>query len=167
MIARAAASVIIAGALLLGTSACSFFAPQATLIHYEPSDGTAATVGDIKARNVIALSDDGVTANLIMTVINEGDTRQLVTFQYTDATETAQTASVYVGPGRTNIVYADSEESITLAGLDIVVGSLFPVYVQYGDEEGKSMLVPVLDGTQEQFSTLLPTPAVTSTAIPE
>jgi hypothetical protein len=34
--------------------------------------------------------------------------------------------------------------------------------MQYGSGSGKGMMVPVLDGTQSQFATLVPTPAPTN-----
>jgi len=157
VIVRAAASVIVAGALVLGASGCSFFAPQATLIHYEPSDGTAATVGDVKARNVIALSEDGKTANLVLTLVNESDKPVLVEFEYTDASKKPQKAELSLQRNSTTPVgYSADDKSVILSNIDVTVGSLIPVYIQYGDEEGESMLVPVLDGAQPQFATLLP-----------
>jgi sugar lactone lactonase YvrE len=160
VIARAAASVIVAGALVLGASGCSFIAPQATLIHYEPSDGTAATIGDVKARNVIALSEDGTSANLILTLVNDSNKPQVVNFQYEDAAGAKSNASVSVQRNSsTPVGYNEDDKSVTLAGIDVTVGSLIPVYLQYGDEEGKLMLVPVLDGAQPQFATLTPADA--------
>jgi hypothetical protein len=166
VIARAAASVIAASAIVLGATGCSFFAPIATQIEYQPSDGTVGVVGDVKALNVIAVTDDGEDASLIMSLVNSGDARQRVNFQYTDAAGEKQDLSVYADPGASTAVgYEDASESIVLAGIDAEVGSLFPVYMQYGDEEGASMLVPVLDDAQPHFSELLPT--ITPTAVPE
>jgi len=53
-----------------------------------------------------------------------------------------------------------------MPGLDIVPGSLLPVYFQYGDEEGKELLVPVLTNALESYSTLTPAPSVTPTSTP-
>ena len=56
MKSRLVASVALAGALLLGTTGCTLGAVTGTLVHYQPSDGVAANVGDVKVRNLIGLS---------------------------------------------------------------------------------------------------------------
>ena len=45
-------------------------------------------------------------------------------------------------------------------------GSLAHIYFQYGDEEGRQLMVPVLDATQEQYQILPPTPTPTPTPTP-
>ncbi|CAN5160931.1 hypothetical protein BH11ACT2_BH11ACT2_17420 [soil metagenome] len=157
MIARSAASVVIAAGLVLGASGCSFFAPQASLIHYEPSDGVAASIGAIKARNVLAISEDGTSANLVFGLANDSGTAELVDFQYTDAAGAKQTLTVYAAANTVTPVGYDGGKSLELANIDTKVGGLFPVYMQYGSGAGKGLAVPVLDGSQEQFSTLAPT----------
>jgi hypothetical protein len=158
VIVRAAASVIVAGAIVLGASGCSFFAPQATLIHYEPSDGVAVNVGEIKARNIMAISEDGKTANLVMTIVNEGDTPETVKFVYASTKDADADAEVDVQrDSSTSIGYGPDDKSVTLTDLDVTVGSLISVWVQYGSEEGVPVLVPVLDGSQPQYATLVPT----------
>ncbi len=161
MIARSAASIAIAAGLVLGASGCSFFAPQATAIHYDPSDGVSATVGPIGARNVLAISADGKTANLVFGLANDGSSPELVDFQYTDATGTKQTLTVYAAANKVTPVGYDGGETLTLTNIKTAVGGLFPVYMQYGTGAGKGITVPVLDGSQPQFATLVPTPEPT------
>jgi hypothetical protein len=48
-----------------------------------------------------------------------------------------------------------------LEGLDVVPGSLLPVYVQYGDEAGHLLNVPVLDATLPEYAALAPSPTPT------
>lgn len=171
MIARGAASLILAGALALGMTGCGFVVPQATLIHYAPSDGAQTNVGDIKVRNAIAISEDGKDASLVMTVINSGSSAITVDFQYTDATGTSITESVPV-PARGSVSLGNAgEKQLVLSGIDVVLGSTIPVYVQYGKVGGAEILVPVLspensaeyDGLKP---TPLPTPVETKTAAP-
>ncbi|WP_010203597.1 hypothetical protein [Salinibacterium sp. PAMC 21357] len=60
--ARAATSALIAGALLVGTAGCSFLTPIATLNKYDPSDGISTSVGELKVRNVLAVSSEDNSA---------------------------------------------------------------------------------------------------------
>ncbi len=166
---RLVASVALAGALLLGTSGCTLFAVQGTLVQYQPSDGVAANVGDVKVRNLVGLSDNGDDISLLMTIINAGDSAASVNFQYDNADGEKTTitidvpahSSVNVGSG------GDGEEAI-LRNAGATVGGLIPIYVQSGKDSGKQVQVPVLDGASAEYSPLLPEPlpSVTPTATP-
>lgn len=149
---RAVASVAVAALVLLGTSACNFVAPQATSDMYEPSDGTATTVGAVKVANALLITEDGEEANLVASFINQSDSRVRLTLQYksgsqkVDETITVGAAQSVGGDGTT----------VMLENIDAKPGDLFPIYLQYGDAEGKQLLVPVLDGTQPEYADLLP-----------
>ena len=164
---RLVASVAIATALLLGTSACTLSAVQGTLVHYEPSDGTAATVGDIKVRNLIGLSDNGDDISLLMTIVNAGDSSASVNFQYTDSRGEQQTLTVKV-PANSSVNVGDGGDSdeAVLRDAGATVGGLIPVYVQYGKEPGKQVQVPVLDGATAAYAGLLPEPLPSVTPTP-
>lgn len=159
MIGRAAASVVVAASLVLGTSGCAFFAPQATLIHYEPADGVAVNVGDMQLRNVVALSSDGETASLSFTIVNNTGELRSIDFSADAADGTQQTQTIVVSPGSTTVGGGGDDPTVVFTGLGTTVGALLPVFVIYGTEVGKGMQVPILDGTQEQFATLVPTTA--------
>lgn len=170
MKARHAASIALAALLVLGTSGCTLYAVQGTLVQYQPSDGTAADIGDLKLRNVIGLTENGDDISLLMTIVNSGDTDVDLTFQYKDADGeyvtkiigVAANSSVHVGEGDTEVV---------LRNVGVVVGSLVQVTVQYGGEATTTLHVPTLDGTIESYSDLLPGPEPTveptETATPE
>jgi hypothetical protein len=139
VIARGAASVVLAGVLLLGTTGCTLFAVQATNIVYQPSDGTAADVGDVKLLNMIALTADG-----------------------TDVGETIRN-SVNIAANSTTTVGDLGTSRIILRDVNVTLGGLFPVYAQYGSNEGVQLMVPVLDGsTLSQYAELLPAPRATN-----
>jgi hypothetical protein len=53
-----------------------------------------------------------------------------------------------------------------LADIDTQPGGLLPIYFQYGDEQGRQLLVPVLDGALEQYAPFVPTPTPTPTPQP-
>jgi hypothetical protein len=167
--ARRAASVALIGALLFGTSGCTLFAIQGTLVQYQPSDGTTETIGDVQVTNAIALSADGQDVSLLMTLINTGDAKATVNFQVDDASGARVTIPVIVAAhSSTSVGASDSPASAVFREVGVQVGSLLPVYVQYGDVQGKQMSVPVLDGSTAAYSTLLPTPlpSVTPTLVP-
>ena len=154
MIARRAASVLIAGALALGMTGCSFIATQATLIPYQPSDGVAATAGEIEVHNAIALSADGTDVAMVLNIVNNG-APAIVTFQYTDATGEKQDATVYADSGLSSIG-AEGDDQLIFSNVGVTVGSLLPVYVVDPGEAGEGVLVPVLDGTLPEYAPLLP-----------
>jgi hypothetical protein len=157
VIARTAASVVVAAGVVLGATGCSFFATQATLIKYEPSDGVSADLGDVAVRNAVVLSEDGETATLVATVINDGDSAATVNVQYTDADGEKVTSQIRADAESVTPVGYGAGDPILLENLDVTVGSLIPLYFQFGDDPGDGVLAPVLDGDQEQWSTLVPT----------
>ena len=162
VIARAAASVVLAGSLLVGTSACSLFAEQTTLKPYDASDGVSVTLGTVAIRNMFAIaSPDGKTLSLVMTIINTGTSYANVTFQY--PSEGKQATSVrFARPGAPlSLGNAPDQEQFIITNSGIAPGANLPVYVQTGSIPGQLVPVPVLDGSLSQYSTLVPTPAPT------
>lgn len=163
MIARGAASVVLAGVLLLGTTGCTFFAVQATNIVYQPSDGTAADVGDIKLLNMIALSADGTDVALVFSAVNTSGEPLSITLQADDATGETIVNSVNIAANSTTTVGDLGTSRIILRDVNVTLGGLFPVYAQYGNNEGVQLMVPVLDGsTLSQYTELLPAPRATN-----
>ncbi len=158
MRARIAASVVLAAGILLGTSACGFFAPQATLIQYDASDGVSGDVGEIHIRNGLLLSSDGELANLVVSVVNPTDTLQSLLVQYQSSTGKVS-QDVPVEANTTVTFGTPGAASVILENMDSRPGSLFPVYFQYGEETGIELLLPVLNGMQSEYATLMPTPA--------
>ena len=158
MRARVLLSVLLTAGILLGTSGCNLLAPQSTTKHYDASDGVSGNVGDLQVRNAIVLSTDGKTGSLLVTVVNASDSAHSLSVQYTAATGKV-TQQVTLKPQSSTAIGATGGPVITLTNIDAPLGSLFPVYFQYGTETGIQLLTPVLDGTLPQYSTLLPTVA--------
>ncbi|WP_349897740.1 hypothetical protein [Parafrigoribacterium soli] len=155
MRARRAASVVLAAAVLLSTAGCTFFAPQTTLKPYDPSDGVNTQIGDVYIRNVLLLSDHSGDASLLANVVNESDNGVKVSFQY-EGKKGKVDDSVFANPGKVSSVGGFTDEQLVLHGVDAKPGTLFPIFVQYGDQTGKQLLVPVLDGTLKPYNELLP-----------
>jgi hypothetical protein len=153
----------LAGVLLLGTTGCTFFAVQATNIVYQPSDGTAADVGDIKLLNMIALSADGTDVALVFSAVNTSGEPLSITLQADDATGETIVNSVNIAANSTTTVGDLGTSRIILRDVNVTLGGLFPVYAQYGNNEGVQLMVPVLDGsTLSQYTELLPAPRATN-----
>jgi hypothetical protein len=162
--ARIATSVVLAAGILLGTSACGFFAPQATTLHYDPSDGVSGNVGSVAVRNALLITDNQGAANFVATLVNQGDQAQSVKVQYTSGSEKI-TRSINVQANSTTSLGANATP-LTLENFDGKPGALFPVFLQYGETTGIDLLVPVLDGTLAAYATLVPTPTPTPTPTP-
>jgi len=170
---RTVAATAVAVGVVLAAAGCNFISPQATLKQYDASDGTSVNVGDIAVRNAIALTEDGTEASLSMVVLNTGDDAVDVSFQYpTEAGQQTETVTVD-GDSQVRRGTTEGDDQLLMTGLDVTVGSLIPVYVQYGTETGKTLQVPVLNGDLPEYATLLPSPATSdepgtdSTPLPE
>ena len=149
---RIVAATAIALGLAFGLSGCNLFAPQ-LIQNYDASDGVNGTVGDIAVRNALIVSKDGEAGNLVVTLVNSGSRDRRLLVQYGDAktddhTRVAAGASKKLGPVQS--------PRIILENMDTQPGGLYPVYFQYGDQPGVQLLVPVLSGQLEEYSSLAP-----------
>lgn len=166
MKARIAASVVLAAALMLGTAGCTFFAPQATLKHYDPSDGVGTSVGDVDVRNALLVTgDEDGEASLLINLVNTGDSGVSLLVQYQGEGGKVDT-TVRVPAGDVVSFGAKHEQQLVFRGIDAKPGDLFPVWFQYGEKTGKQLLVPVLDRSLLEYSDLGPTPTPTASLSP-
>jgi hypothetical protein len=152
----------------LGTTGCNLYAPQATTIQYDASDGVSGDVGDLAIRNAILLTEDGENANLLVHVVNSSDEDIELRVQYQGVEEKVN-RNVTILADSTTEIGVEGGENLAVEGLNATAGSLFPVFFQYGDLTGTELLVPVLDGSLAEYSSLVPTgtPAPSATATPE
>jgi hypothetical protein len=156
--ARAAASVVLAGALLVGTTGCTFVSTQATLIQYDPSDGVGIDVGSVQVRNAIALiNEDGRAASLMITLVNSGSRTANVNLQYESSGEKITTTKS-VNPDQVSTYGTSVDDTqIIILNPGVKAGALFPVYIQYGKHEGRELLVPVLTAENHpEYEALVP-----------
>lgn len=151
---RAVASVAVAALVLLGTSACNFVAPQATLEVYDASDGVTTAVGDVKVLNAMLFTEEGEEANLVASVINQSDTRVQLKLQYESGSESVDKRFT-IGAGEVQDLGPEGL-GLTLEDIGAMPGDMFPIYVQYGDVEGQQLLVPVLAGKMDHYADLVP-----------
>lgn len=144
---------------MLGVAAC---APIASLKHYDPSDGVSAAVGQIKVLNALVLTKSGADGNLLFSAYNPTDESIQLNVQYGDDGDRT-TLHASLKPDATSHFGWGKNGQFLLAGLGVESGSLAHIYFQYGDEEGRELTVPVLDGAISQYQDLLPTPTPTPT----
>jgi len=155
---RIAASIVLAASVALGIAGCDFVAPQATTKHYDASDGVSGNVGDIAVRNALLITDNsGGPANLVTTLVNTGDKSHRVLI------ESSQNSSdggqyVTVEPGQSLKVGTSKHPSVVFRKIHATPGALHKVFFQYGSETGLQLLVPVLTGKLDAYSTLTPKP---------
>ncbi|HWK19273.1 MAG TPA: hypothetical protein VNR37_00690 [Microbacteriaceae bacterium] len=138
---RILAPLGLVGALLL--SGCTFMAPTATLIQYDPADGVGADMGDVLLRNVqVVTNEDGSLGNIAFTVINKGEATQL---NYSVPTLTGTVEDwIPVPPGST-LVGEELPHLIIIEEPDAIVGGLLAVTFQAGDGDSQTLMTPVLD----------------------
>ncbi|HWS50179.1 MAG TPA: hypothetical protein VN241_04130 [Microbacterium sp.] len=166
-VARSAAALVLAGATLLGTAGCTFLTPTATLIQYDPSDGSGLTVGGVSVRNALLLpSEDGEVHSLVMSVFNTNQDGVEVLFQIeADGERIDQPVLV---EGRSSVSYGSvpGQDQLLIEGIEGIPGSLVPIYVQVGDEPGEMLMVPILEPYEPAYEAIQPTNAPTPTPTP-
>ena len=159
MFARAAASVLLAGAVVLGTAGCNFLSPQRTLEIDNPDNKVSATVGDVSVINAFALaSEDGTTLSLLFTISNSDSRGKDVNLQYT-ADGAKVTEEVFVNGGETKTFGFGDAAQFIVTGADVEPGGSFALFVQWGTETGDTILLPVHDAALPEYAGLVPTPA--------
>lgn len=144
MRARLAASAVVVALLLVGTTGCTFMTPQATTQGYDASDGIGTTLGDLRINNALLVSADGQAANLIVSIHNPTAVRVKVSVQYENGDGTKVDESIFVKPESTKSLGTTAEGPLQFNGIGTPAGDLLPVFFQYDDVTGQSLLVPVL-----------------------
>jgi hypothetical protein len=166
---RIAVAAVLAVGLVLGTTGCTFFAPQATLIKYDPSDGVSLNLGKLQVRNAFVISPKGTDANFVGVLINTSKSHVTVEFQYTShAGGTAKSVTIQQPLDAGQIISFGNPgvKQLVFRGADIKAGSLLKVFVQYGSVSGENLLLPVLNGTQAAYQHLGPSPLPKPTKTP-
>jgi hypothetical protein len=163
--ARVAASAGLTALVAVALAGCNFITPQATLVPYDSSDGVSASIGDVDVLNALVLSDDGMDGNLVFSALNSSSDDVELSVQFESEGDKV-TLDVDIEAQSTGQFGFGDHGQLFLPGIDTRPGGLLPVYFQYGDEQGRQLLVPVLDGALEQYAPLLPTPTPTPTETP-
>ncbi len=150
------APLVLATAVIIGTTGCTLSAEIATMKEYDPSDGVGADIGELALRNILLISNEAGEANLVMTVVNTSGDDVTLNVQFDDGsariTESLELPAV---PERTR-VGDNPSAGVLVSGSELVVGGLFPIYFEYGSVPGELVFVPVLDGTLPEYELLVP-----------
>lgn len=152
---RLAASIAVAAALMVGTTGCTFTAPIATQKVYDPSDGVGTQVGELLVRNAILIGDDPETLNLVMTIVNQGQTDRRLAVQWSEGGQRVTEEVFVTANGRT--AFGGPEQSqVIVTGSTTMIGGLVPIFFSYGTVPGVELLVPVLDGRLPEYELFVP-----------
>ncbi len=152
---RKFATVAVAASLLLGTAGCTFLNPIASRIDYAPSDGTQVNLETVDARNFIYLSDGKGHAALFGSLVNRGLESASVKLQYTDAASKESKDAFYTLLPAQKLDFGYNGTSALNFDLGGKPGQTVTVWVSADSKTGKSMNVPVLDGTLAEYSELV------------
>jgi len=149
-----AAGLCVAGVVLAGCSATN---PITTEHEYSASDGVRATVGDVRASNLIVLSSaKGSEGLLIGGLTNDGVDPRTVTLTFGD-----QQATVQVD-GKATVLLdgttADGHADVRVTSVSVPPGAVLPTTVATDVAGSHDVSIPVLDGSQPDYATLVPTP---------
>jgi hypothetical protein len=153
---RVAASVAIAGLIVLGASGCEFISPQDTTQINQVADGMNQTVGPVDIRNAMLFTANGTEANLVTSLVNTGSSPQTLSMQYTSTSGPTTTQVTVPANGLLN-VRPGGDQVVTLSNIAAKAGSLFPVYFSSGGANA-TVRIPVLNGALPGYETLTPTP---------
>lgn len=157
MIIRKIAAVGIAASLLLGTSACGFMSPTASLEVYAPSDGAQIDLENVKVRNFIYLTNGNGGEALFGSIVNSGLESTTFKIQYTEeASSEKREVAFNLLPGqKLDLGYnGNSALVIDLAGTP---GKIANIFVIEGNGTGKEIRVPILDGTLAEYKEIFAT----------
>lgn len=154
LFSRTVGAAVVATALVSGLTACTLFAPQDTLDIEEASVGVSATVGDVFVGNAVLVSGEGGTANLVVTLVNQGSDTQQVEI----APSGGNSITVSLDPRDTQQLGDPPSDDSTVTGLDAAPGSLTTVTVTSGGES-VGLQVPVVTGALSPYGTLTPSPS--------
>jgi hypothetical protein len=152
---RKFATVAVASSLLLGTAGCTFMNPIASRIDYAPSDGTQVNLDTVDARNFIYLSDGNGHAALFGSLVNRGLESSSVKLQYTDAASKETKDAYYTLLPAQKLDFGYNGTSALNFNLGGEPGQTVTVWVSADSKTGKSMNVPVLDGTLAEYAELV------------
>jgi len=149
-----AAGLCVAGVALAGCSATN---PMTTEHEYSASDGVRATLDDVRASNLLVVSSaKGAEGLLLGGLTNDGTEARTVTFTFGDQTATVPVAaqSTVLLDGTT----ADGHADVRITSVSVPPGATLPTTIATDTAGSQDVPLPVLDGSQPDYASLVPTP---------
>ncbi len=159
MRARALVAIALSAVLAVSLAACSFYMPPETSNPYDPGDGINFTVGDLKLRNVLVVSDDGETGSLVGTAVNSTSADVDFTLQWNTDGVWYEVELVAEANARTDFGFGDAQR-VNLDNLGVMPGGLLEATVHVDDTQ-KGEDIPVVDTSFVEYEDSLPTPTPT------
>lgn len=134
---------------IFALTGCSLSREVASLDPYAPSDGVQLDLPELKARNVLFVSDGKGSAVLIGSFVNStGETLNAELETRDSNGEVVITRITIPAESKFDLGYNGSEgKELTLTELP---GSMHPVYLRVTGDPAQ-LLVPILDGTLEEY----------------
>lgn len=145
MRARAAAAIALSGALVIGLSGCSFVMEPETGRPYDPSDGVSLDLGDLALRNVLILTEDGDSGELLGTAVNTTASAIPFTVQWRSGGSYHEVKLRAAPNSSTDFGWGDGD-SVTLDKIDTPAGGLLDAIVHISDDQS-GLQIPVLDAS--------------------
>lgn len=145
-------AVAISAALMLGATGCSLTNNVASLQQYAPSDGSQIDIGNVKLRNFIYLTDGVNGGKLIGTFVNNEKSEISFQLEYLDGDLRAKTQPIYIPAGETLAMGSAGDTEGFGVTLNAQPGSNVTMWVSIDGATGVELVVPVLDGTLEQYA---------------
>ncbi|MDA3146403.1 DNA modification methylase [Leucobacter sp. UCMA 4100] len=147
---RIAPALALAAAVALGTTGCGFMVPQATTYEYAPSDGIDIDLPSADVRNFLVVAGED-SANIVFTGVNKGDAATRVTVRLVDGNEQVSDETFSLEPGSTPF----GVETPEIVEVSLKAGSMVTAFVENDGTEIERQ-VPVVDGTLDEYSNLVP-----------
>jgi len=145
-VAAAAALAVMA----LGVSGCGTINEQATTINYAASDGMNVDVSDIKARNLMLVTNSAdEEARLLGTLVNSTDSAQSLEVEVAGGTVTVDV------PAQTSLKLEEDANRAVLPSTGAEPGSLAGATLASGGASSE-VRIPVVNGALEEYRQYLP-----------
>lgn len=140
-------------ATIFALAGCSLNREVASLDPYSPSDGVQVDLPELKARNVLFVSDAEGNSVLIGSFINATDGTVSAQLETMDSEGKVVLTDITIpAEGKFDLGYNGTEGKRLF--LTELPGSMHPVYIRVGGDPTE-MLVPILDGTLEEYRSFI------------
>ena len=128
---------------------CSLSREVASLDPYSPSDGVQVDLPELKARNVLFVSDVEGNSVLIGSFLNTTDGTLVAQIETMDSQGKVVLTDITIpAQGKFDLGYNGTEGKRLF--LTELPGSMHPVFIRAGGDPTE-ILVPILDGTLEEY----------------
>jgi hypothetical protein len=133
-------------------------ASQSTTIPYSPADGMAVpnSSGPLEVRNaLIVATEDGSAGNLVAAIVNASDSAEVLNIEVGEGSD-ATALTVRVPAGSVKSLGDGDTAPLLIEDLNTMPGATVSVYFQSGDGEGARTEIPVLNGSLDYLTDLVP-----------